>query len=68
MFCQACTKLAILFTNRTCVRCQGNITNNISCICDKCSNEQNICSCCLKKMINLNIKKPSGGCKSCGGG
>lgn len=49
MFCPHCSKLAILNNKRVCVRCQGEIKNNLSCICDRCSNEQGVCSICLKK-------------------
>lgn len=69
MFCNQCTKLAILNTNRICMRCQGAINNNLSCICDKCSLEQSLCSICLKK-IDINViqnKTPRRkGCKACG--
>lgn len=69
MFCIQCSKLAILNTNRICVRCQGNILNNLSCICDKCSKDQNICSICLKKIsssIGKNHNALRKGCR-CGG-
>ncbi len=69
MFCQQCSKLAILNDNRVCVRCQGLILNNLSCICDKCSDTQNICSVCLKK-IHLGLEQNKfqlrRGCGSCG--
>lgn len=73
MLCIQCTKLAILPNKRICVRCQKEILNNLSCICDNCSIDQNICSICLKKIMfsgspnKKNIRR-SGGCKSCGGG
>lgn len=69
MFCPQCLKLSILNTKRTCVKCQGNILDNLSCICDKCSKENNICAICLKK-INLNVGQNGfslrRGCSSCG--
>jgi hypothetical protein len=69
MLCPQCSKLAILNTNRVCIRCQGKILNNLSCICDKCSLEQSLCSICLKK-INLNFGQNKialyRGCRSCG--
>lgn len=70
MFCPGCSKLAILNVNRICVRCQGAILNNLSCICDACSKTQSVCSICLKK-INLNnngqnINPFRRGCRSCG--
>ena len=70
MLCSNCSKLAILTSNRNCVRCKGSILNTLSCICDRCSTEQNICSICLKKILNpaTFIRKSSkGGCRSCGG-
>lgn len=69
MFCAQCSNLVILHTNKVCARCQGNITNNLSCICDKCSSDQKICSICLKKMslnIGQNGKAIRRGCR-CGG-
>lgn len=69
MFCHNCSKLAILNTNRICIRCQGSILDNLSCICDKCSQEQNICSICLKKLhLNQNTNQfvYRKGCQSCG--
>lgn len=72
MFCPECSKLAVLHTKRVCVRCKGEILNNISCICDKCSKEQNKCSACLKRIsvgqdgIIKHVFRP--GCKTCGKG
>lgn len=70
MFCPNCSKLAILFGKRICVRCNGYILNNISCICELCAKQQNICSVCLKKLLinqhGLKRKVPKTGCKSCG--
>jgi len=68
MFCPACAKLAYLNTKRICVRCQGVILNNISCICDTCSNDNKICSACLKK-ITVNPASPTAHLlKGCGCG
>jgi hypothetical protein len=70
MLCLECIKLAILQTTRICIRCQGTILNNLSCICDNCSNDQKVCSICLKKISigtsgqNKKVLKP--GCRSCG--
>ena len=68
MLCQNCSKLSKLESKRHCVRCTGTILDNISCICEACSKEQNLCAVCLKRM---NIEKPrpfADGCKSCGRG
>lgn len=69
MFCTNCSKLVILQSNRVCIRCQGVITNNVSCICDVCSKEQNMCSVCLKHLgldARTKTKTVGGGCKACG--
>ena len=70
MFCQNCSKLAVLATERICVRCQGKITNNISCICDNCSKDQKVCSVCLKKISvdqnGVNKFRIKRSCRSCG--
>jgi len=69
MFCPSCAKLSILVTKRTCIRCKGEILNNISCICENCAKEKKVCSVCLKKLsIDQNGQnkfrvKPS--CRSC---
>ena len=72
MLCPNCNKLAILNTQRTCLRCQGKILNNLSCICDRCSAEQNMCSICLKRIsfpMDANNKYiVRKGCRACGGG
>jgi hypothetical protein len=70
MFCISCAKLANRSDNRICIRCNRTININISCICDGCSNEQKLCSVCLKK-INLTpdgklLVAQKRGCKSCG--
>jgi hypothetical protein len=69
MFCPECSKLAVLNTKKICVRCQGLIVDNLSCICDKCSREQNMCSICLKKLhiVNgQNVNPIRRGCSACG--
>lgn len=69
MICSECSKMAILNSKKICIRCGGVIMNNLSCICEQCSKENNICSICLKKTnINnsLNNNKLRPGCKSCG--
>jgi len=68
MLCPNCSKLAILNTERTCLRCKGKILNNLSCICDRCSTEQNMCSICLKRLTKPLDIKTRRGCKACGGG
>jgi len=63
MLCSNCLKLAFLHTRKTCHKCQGIILNSISVICESCATKDNICSVCLKKIID-NIRKP--GCVRCG--
>lgn len=54
MLCINCSKLAYnLEIKRICIRCLGSINENLSCICENCSKEQNICSVCLKKMFDI---------------
>lgn len=66
MFCDNCLKLAAIFTNKKCIRCQGNVIKNISVICETCSNQAKQCSACLKKINNNAGKKYYyGGCASC---
>lgn len=70
MFCPSCSKLASMPAHKTCVKCQGIIANNISCICDQCSNDQKVCSVCLKKIdvthSGQNKLRFGTGCKACG--
>lgn len=66
MLCPNCSKLVFLNTKRKCVRCQNEVLNNISVLCETCSNVDKICSVCLKKTNNPEMKKLShGGCGSC---
>lgn len=66
MLCSACSKLLIKHTQKKCMRCNGEVLNNISCLCDHCSNDSKQCSACLKKVQQQPIKN-KGGCGSCGG-
>ncbi len=66
MFCANCSKLAILVTNKKCIRCNAIVLNNISVICESCSGFQKQCSVCLKK-INGDLRKQGyRGCSRCG--
>lgn len=70
MFCDTCSKLAILNTNKTCMNCKGAVYNNISVLCEQCSASTRKCSSCLKNIYkgfeNPNYKHLKSGCKSCG--
>ena|SRR5271157_1433910 len=71
MLCSSCSKLQILYTNKTCMKCQGNVQQNISILCEACSSTSKSCSACLRK-IYRGLSNPiynarGGGCKSCGG-
>jgi hypothetical protein len=65
MLCPNCMKLAMLHSNKICVRCQGQIINNISVLCETCSNKEKQCSVCLKKIIPQAIRNAGRGC-GCG--
>jgi len=70
MLCPNCSKLSMTYTTKICVRCQGSINNNLSCICDNCSTSESVCSICLKKITpagyNPSLKNMfRGGCNSC---
>lgn len=70
MLCPQCTKLAILNTKKSCVKCHGEVLNKLSSLCDKCSLEQSVCSICLKKLhygSGQNKFTKNRGCRSCGG-
>jgi len=70
MFCSNCVKLAYLHTRKKCVRCQGEVLNNISVLCVKCATDNATCSVCLKN-VGLASANPANynkrGCRSCGG-
>jgi hypothetical protein len=51
MLCSNCSKLAFLQATKYCARCHGNVTNNISVLCEKCSSTAKQCAVCLKKII-----------------
>lgn len=66
MLCSNCSKLSILHTKRTCIKCQGEVFNNISVLCDFCSLTDKMCAICLKKMQNsLADKLKNAGCGPC---
>lgn len=63
MFCANCSKLSILYTNKKCSRCQSDVFNNISILCEPCSLRERVCSACLKKVnISTGTKKRGCGC------
>ncbi len=67
MLCGNCSKLAFLNTNKNCIRCNGDVYNNISVLCETCSNTEKVCSVCIKKTQNIShIKFVKAGCHSCG--
>lgn len=65
MLCVNCLKLgSVPSTVRKCCKCNEQIHNNISVICDGCSSKEKICSVCLKKtQRSLPITNK---CKACG--
>ena len=67
MFCNNCSKLNFLYTQKTCMKCKAAVLNNISVLCEQCSATNLTCSVCLKKIHNSKFKiSNSGGCKGCG--
>lgn len=67
MLCSNCSKLSLNAAQRVCVRCKGTILNNIAVICDGCSKIENMCSICLKKLINQTVaRRHKSNCSSCG--
>lgn len=65
MLCSNCSKLANVASNKKCIRCQGNINNNLSVICDFCSSTEKQCSVCIKKIITAEQRSAGRGC-GCG--
>lgn len=65
MLCPNCVKLAFLHTNKSCIRCQGVVLNNVSVLCDFCSANSKQCSVCLKKVISEAERVAHKGC-NCG--
>lgn len=66
MFCSNCSKLTMLMTHKNCMRCQGQVYNNLSVLCDQCSSNEQMCSICLKKMQNSTVSKyKNSGCGAC---
>jgi len=62
MLCTNCSQLAFLHTNKSCVRCHGNVVNNISVLCDLCSATEKQCAVCLKKIITQTAAKKGCNC------
>jgi len=65
MFCTNCLKLSILHTLKKCSRCQNDVFNNISILCEPCSLRDNLCGACLKKLVNP-ATSTKRGCNGCG--
>ncbi len=66
MFCSTCSKLAILYTYKRCIKCQSVIHQNISVLCDNCSKLEKCCAACLKKIYDVFNHPKMTGCKGCG--
>lgn len=61
--CVNCSKLAYIFTKKSCLRCKSEVVVNIAVICEVCAGKENNCSVCLKKINNT--PRLSKGC-NCG--
>lgn len=66
MFCDSCSKLSYLQTQKVCIRCSGQVLNTISVLCDLCSGTSKQCAVCLKKVISAAQRAVARGC-GCGG-
>lgn len=60
MLCTICSKLAIIYLKKTCMKCQLPINQNILVLCDECSKQSKSCAACLRKI------GPSRTIKDCG--
>lgn len=66
MLCSNCEKLSYQYTQKTCLRCQGQVLKSIASICEFCSKTDKQCASCLKRVLNPVTKKTrAGGCGSC---
>lgn len=71
MLCNNCNKLAFASTNKKCMKCPLDVFKSIAILCISCSEKDNICEICLKKLIptqNMNnLIKPffKSKCGSC---
>lgn len=66
MMCSNCVKLAFFESKKPCIACQGEILNNLSVLCEFCSNSNTVCSVCLKNINHFIEKKTSSVCGPCG--
>lgn len=67
MLCNSCAKLALINTQRACLRCKGIIFSNLAVICDNCSKNEKLCAICLKKIYDATTKqRPKSNCSGCG--
>lgn len=65
MLCDNCKKLSILSARKKCIRCQAEVSLNISALCEFCSATEKQCSACLKKVISTADRSKTRGC-GCG--
>ncbi len=62
MMCASCSKLAFLYTKKSCLRCKADVLVTIATICELCSTKDKVCSVCLKKIPTVTSKKGGCGC------
>lgn len=60
MLCPTCSKLATVYTNKICIKCQLQINQNILVLCDSCSKQSRSCAACLKNIGPRNTIKDCG--------
>ena len=67
MLCSNCAKLAMLATKRRCHKCGLWILNNLYVICEECSEKEQVCAICLKKISgSVTNQFKNRGCGRCG--
>ena len=69
MLCAVCSKLGFLYKENKCKSCKVNTNISIYSLCDTCSEKEQKCSSCLKKVYKKNnhpiYKVQMSGCSSC---
>ncbi len=50
------------YTKKICARCKGEVLNNLSILCEYCSNSEKKCAICLKKTNNIQTRNRGCNC------
>jgi len=65
MLCPNCAKLSYTYLNKSCIRCQGQVSINIGILCASCSATEKKCEVCAKTIISEAQRQARRGC-NCG--